>query len=266
LADAGAILADANEKSSMREHAARVLGGANLAQGRAILVEVLAVAPATLQSAIASALAGSAQGAQQLVKTVAAGKASPRLLQEWWVHIQLSNQANLKEEVARLTQSLPTADKRLQDMIDKHRTGYAKARTSANGGMRIFEKHCATCHQMGGRGAKVGPQLDGVGNRGLDRLLEDIIDPNRNVDLAFRASNLILKNGQMVSGLVLREEGEIVVVADNQGKDIRIPRSSIAERSVSQLSPMPANFADQIPEADFYDLLAYLLSQRPHPR
>jgi hypothetical protein len=25
---------------------------------------------------------------------------------------------------------------------------------------------------------------------------------------------------------------------------------------------MPANFADQIPEADFYSLLAYLLEQR----
>jgi hypothetical protein len=32
---------------------------------------------------------------------------------------------------------------------------------------------------------------------------------------------------------------------------------------VSQLSPMPGNLADQIPEAEFYDLLAYLLTQQP---
>ena len=75
--------------------------------------------------------------------------------------------------------------------------------------------------------------------------------PNRNVDLAFRASTLILKSGQIVTGLVLREEGEVVVVADSQGKELRIPKSNIEERSVSQLSPMPANLIEQIAEGDF---------------
>jgi putative heme-binding domain-containing protein len=116
---------------------------------------------------------------------------------------------------------------------------------------------------MGGQGAKVGPQLDGVGVRGIDRLLEDIPDPNRNVDQAFRATALAIKNGQVLSGLVLREEGEVVVLADAQGKEVRIPKKDIEERTVSQLSPMPGNLAEQIPEADFYNLLGYLLAQRP---
>ena len=116
---------------------------------------------------------------------------------------------------------------------------------------------------MGGKGAKIGPQLDGVGVRGLDRLLEDMLDPNRNVDQAFRSSTLALKNGQIVNGLVLREEGEVVVLADAQGKEVRIPKHTIEERTVSSLSPMPANLVDQIPETDFYHLLAYLLAQRP---
>jgi hypothetical protein len=30
----------------------------------------------------------------------------------------------------------------------------------------------------------------------------------------------------------------------------------------TQLSPMPSNVVDALPEADFYDLLAYLLQQR----
>jgi len=36
----------------------------------------------------------------------------------------------------------------------------------------------------------------------------------------------------------------------------------VDERIVSQLSPMPSNFAEQIPEAELYHLLAYLLEQR----
>ena len=54
----------------------------------------------------------------------------------------------------------------------------------------------------------------------------------------------------------------MLVLADAQGKEVRVPRSSVDERKTSQLSPMPANFTDQISEEDFYRLLAYLLSKR----
>jgi putative heme-binding domain-containing protein len=128
----------------------------------------------------------------------------------------------------------------------------------------VFEKNCEICHQLAGRGARVGPQLDGIGSRGFDRLMEDILDPNRNVDQSFRLTTVALKTGQVVSGLLLREEGEVLIVADSQGKEVRVPKSTVDERAISQMSPMPANFTDQISANDFYQLMAYLLS-RPEP-
>src|SRR5207302_7389482 len=98
--------------------------------------------------------------------------------------------------------------------------------------------------------------------RGPERILEDVLDPNRNVDQAFRSTTLVLDNGQFVAGLVLREEGEVIVLADAQGKEQRVPKKAVSERVVSQLSPMPANFAEQLNGADLYDLLAYLLAQQ----
>ena len=92
--------------------------------------------------------------------------------------------------------------------------------------------------------------------------MEDILDPNRNVDQTLRVTNLALKNGQIVSGLLLREEGEVLIVADSQGKEVRVPKSSVDERATSPLSPMPANLVDQIAEGDFYSLMAFLLSKR----
>jgi putative heme-binding domain-containing protein len=92
--------------------------------------------------------------------------------------------------------------------------------------------------------------------------MEDVLDPNRNVDQSFRATNLALRGGQIVSGLLLREEGEVLVVADAQGKELRVPRSEVEERSTAQLSPMPANMAEQIAEPEFYDLMDYLLEHR----
>ncbi|HLN28528.1 MAG TPA: PVC-type heme-binding CxxCH protein [Gemmataceae bacterium] len=257
------VLEDSAEPMGLREHLAGVLGGLNQPDAHAELLKTLAIAPAQLQSAIAVALAGSSQGAAQLLDAVAAGKASARLLQEWPVHVRLDKQSNLKDRLAKLTQGLPAADQRLQELLQRRRKGFVAAKGDPIAGARIFEKSCAICHQIAGKGAKVGPQLDGVGNRGLDRLLEDVIDPNRNIDQAFRSTMLLLKNGQTVSGLVLREEGEVLVLADAQGKDVRVPKNTVEERTVSQLSPMPANLVDQIAEPDFYHLLAYLLAQRP---
>src|SRR5262249_22123368 len=148
---------------------------------------------------------------------------------------------NLKERVAGLLKGLPPADQRLNDLIARRRAGFGKSQRDAAGGAKIFEKNCAICHQMGGQGARIGPQLDGVGVRGADRLLEDLLDPNGNVDQAFRVTNLALNDGRVVSGLLIKEEGAVLVLADAQGKEVRIPKESVEERTIAQLSPMPAN-------------------------
>ena len=54
----------------------------------------------------------------------------------------------------------------------------------------------------------------------------------------------------------------MLIMVDSQGKEIRVPKSSVEERTNSPLSPMPANLVDQIAEADFYRLMAFLLSKR----
>jgi putative heme-binding domain-containing protein len=259
------LLGDAAETMPIRDRCALLLTGINRSEARAELLKILAVAPAHLQSVIAIGLAGSRPGAEKLLEAVGAGKASARLLQERFIELLMQKYPELQGRLAELTRGLPPADQRLQELLRQRHNHFAKARVDIKLGAKVFEKSCAICHQLGGQGAKVGPQLDGVGVRGIDRLLEDILDPNRNVDQSFRATTLALKNGQILSGLVLREEGEVVVLADAQGKEVRIPKKDIEERTVSQLSPMPGNLAEQIPEADFYNLLAYLLAQRVAP-
>jgi putative heme-binding domain-containing protein len=70
-----------------------------------------------------------------------------------------------------------------------------------------------------------------------------------------------LKEGDVVSGLFRREEGELMVIADSTGKEMTIPKKEIESRRESETSLMPANFGDILPEKDFQDLMAYLLSK-----
>ena len=263
----GNVLHDSESPITLRENASTLLAKANLPETLDLLVKALASAPARLQNKIAADLAGSPAGAAKLLDAVAAGKASARLLQERAVEVKLVNSKlpDVKERVAKLTKGLPAADQKIQELMKQRRAGYLAAKADVALGAKVFEKSCANCHQLGGKGAKIGPQLDGIGIRGLDRLLEDVLDPNRNVDQAFRLTTLNLKSGQVVFGLVLKEEGEVVVLADTKGKEVRVEKSKIEERTVSQQSPMPANLADEIMEADFYHLMAYLLAQRDVP-
>jgi putative membrane-bound dehydrogenase-like protein len=263
----GKVLADPDNAIELREGAAKLLAQANQPETQAQLLQALPAAPARLQTAIAAGLASSPAGAGKLLDAVEAGKASARLLQERAVEAPLtaSNIPGVKDRLAKLTKGLPPADQKIQELIAARHKSFLEAKSDAEVGAKVFEKNCAICHQIASKGAKVGPQLDGVGIRGLDRLLEDVLDPNRNVDQAFRMTILNLKDGKVVRGLLLREEGEVLVMADDKGKEVRVAKTDVDERSTSQQSPMPATFAEQVPAADFHNLMAFLLKQTAAP-
>jgi putative heme-binding domain-containing protein len=258
------VLKDQSAPRKLRECAATLLANQESPKTQAIVLNSLPTAPGWLQDVIASILAKRKGGAEALLNLIETGKASPRLLQERQITIGLESARidRVNERIDALLKGLPTADEKLKDLMDRRRVQFLKSTHDLSQGARAFEKNCGICHQLEGKGAKVGPQLDGIGSRGLDRLLEDIIDPNRNIDQNFRVTNLALNNGQIVSGLLLREEGDVLVLADSQGKEVRVLKSTVEERSTAQLSPMPANLVEQIAEPEFYDLMAYLLEHR----
>ena len=47
---------------------------------------------------------------------------------------------------------------------------------------------------------------------------------------------------------------------DATGKEVSVAKGDIAERRESELSLMPSNFNEALTEAEFYDLMAFLLS------
>ncbi len=236
-----------------------------------LLREGMKAAPRGLQSDLATRLAAARGGASLLLAMVAEGIASPRLLQNPVLRKQIAasgaagSEKEAESRLDELTASLPPQSDEAQKLIEAKRRGFAKAESSAARGKAVFTKTCAPCHKIGGEGIVIGPQLDGIGNRGVERVLEDILDPNRNVDAAFGITTYILKDGQVLLGLFRREEGQAVVVADSTGKEITLPRGRIAREEKSRTSLMPESLVETIPPAEFFDLIAYLLSERSEP-
>ncbi|MFM7592579.1 MAG: c-type cytochrome, partial [Isosphaeraceae bacterium] len=258
------LMADAAQKATMRDQAATILGRLGQAESDKLLVNQIATAPARLQQAIAVALVQRPAGAETLLAAVEAGKASARLLKIRPVENKLK-QTNLRDRDRRMSAALkgiPDVDERIMTAIAERKSFINSHRGDATAGQAIFTKNCATCHQIGTQGARIGPQLDGVGVRGVDRLLEDILDPNRNVDQAFRSTTVATKEGQVLTGLLLRDEGAVLVLADSQGRDVRVPKGEVAEQTVNPLSPMPANWADAMTPEELSNLLSFLLEQK----
>lgn len=237
-----------------------------------LLVAVVGAIPERLQLRLAESLASDATGAEALLRLAKDGHVSPRLLTRPTIKQRLDalKSEAFSKQVTELTAQLPDDDVVLQKLIEQRRGVFLAAQSDADvakrpsleAGAALFTKHCAACHQVAGKGTVLGPQLDGIGQRGLERVLEDVLDPNRNVDVNFRTTTVITKDGKIFSGLIRREEGATLVLADNKGKEFTAPLADIDERVKSNLSLMPANVAEILNEREFLDLISYLLSQR----
>ena len=259
-------LADATESLTFREKVAQSLAGDQLPRspGRPRSLPCRPP-PAKLASTVAAGLAGSADGANALLDAVAAGKASPRLLQERPVQVKLDalKRPDIAERVKKLTAGLPPADAAIAALLRKRapelREGDAGRRRRAKGVREEAAPPATRSAARAPRSARSSTASASAAWTGCSKTCSTRIATSTRHSGRRRFT---LKNGQSLTGLVLREEGAVIVLADAQGKEQRVSKEQVAEREVSPLSPMPANWADQIAEKDFHDLMAYLLEQR----
>ena len=163
---------------------------------------------------------------------------------------------DLPDEAAR-----ERADKLINERIADYQS-FEKLKTlDVTKGAELFQIHCATCHQIARVGGLIGPQLDGIGSRGIERLAEDILDPNRNVDSHFHLTNFTLIDGTTSSAFITAERGNVLQVRDLAGNSSRLQKSQIKSRESVSMSLMPPTFGQSLEPADFANLIEWLRTQ-----
>ncbi len=264
IAASSALLGDGSQPAALRERLGVILAERNTPESRAAVTAAFQGAPYRVQTQWAMVLTSNRDGAEAFLKAVEQGVASPRILQQKGARerLQRADPDRWTDRVEKLTRGLPQADDAREKLLVARRDGFDRAQAKPAEGLRIFQQHCQACHQLGGVGGLVGPQLTGIGNRGVERLCEDILDPNRNVDHAFRQTRITTKEGDELAGLMRREEGDLLVLVDPAGKEFSVKKSAVTERRESELSLMPDSFGETLTAGDFHHLLSYLLSQR----
>jgi putative heme-binding domain-containing protein len=131
----------------------------------------------------------------------------------------------------------------------------------AAAGKLVFTKHCAVCHQHGGEGQAIGPDLTGMAVHPKSELLTHILDPSRSVEGNFRTYTIQTTDGLVLTGMLAGESRTSVELIDSQGKRQTLLREDIDQLVGSAKSLMPEGFESQMKEVELTNLLEFLTSK-----
>ncbi|HVW39354.1 MAG TPA: hypothetical protein VHB99_18685, partial [Pirellulales bacterium] len=131
-------------------------------------------------------------------------------------------------------------------------------------GIQIFQSQkaaCTACHKGAHVGGVIGPHLQGVGKRRSDRdLIESILFPSASLVQSYEPWIVVTDDGQTLSGVLLEDKPDEIVISAGVDKTYRLPRSAIEAMSRGDKSIMPEGLDKTLSERELADLVAYLKS------
>lgn len=125
-------------------------------------------------------------------------------------------------------------------------------------GKLVFKKNCSACHQLEGVGKAIGAELRGIRQRGLEAVLLNILDPNREVKPKFLSYSLRDADGRVLTGMIRSENANSVTIQRPDGSSATVQRIDIEDLRNTGLSFMPEGLEKEINLQAMADLLAYL--------
>jgi putative heme-binding domain-containing protein len=117
---------------------------------------------------------------------------------------------------------------------------------------------CQQCHAIGGAGGRVGPDLSGIGaSAQLEYLLESILLPDKIIREGYNTAHLILNDGKAISGIVVRETPQELVLRTPTVDELVVAKKEIDERNGGG-SLMPQGLTSLVTDAELADLVRFL--------
>jgi putative heme-binding domain-containing protein len=154
-----------------------------------------------------------------------------------------------------------TADmeKRIYELADWIRTGTG----DPYGGRTLFQNTCGNCHKLFDQGASVGPDLTTFNRSDLETMLLAIVNPSAEIREGFENYSVEMKDDRSLSGFLVEQDNQTVVLRGIDNQNVTLPRSEIASIKPAGLSLMPDGLLDNFTKQQARDLFAYLRSTQP---
>ncbi len=133
-------------------------------------------------------------------------------------------------------------------------------------GRKLFfseQAACFKCHQVGGEGGKIGPDLSNVIYRDYASVRKDIEEPSAAINPDHIAYNVELKDGASATGVILNDAPERLVLGQVTGANLVVSKNNIASMKASSVSLMPEGLLKNLTAPQQRDLLTFLLTPPP---
>ena len=127
-------------------------------------------------------------------------------------------------------------------------------------GKQIFTKSCSACHRLESVGYELAPNIAAYKFRGAEAILQNVIEPNREVNPQYVNYTVVTNDDRIVTGMISNESETSVTLLKGESVSETVARTDIAEMKSSKLSLMPEGLESQIDQQGMSDLIAYILS------
>ena len=117
---------------------------------------------------------------------------------------------------------------------------------------------CRNCHRLDNEGTMIGPDLDKLPKRSREELLDSILSPSRKIELKFATQSILTTDGQIFTGLLLKQDEDGIVLRSADGKEHRVHPGDVEVRKQLKASLMPDGLAEELTAQELADLLAFL--------
>jgi putative membrane-bound dehydrogenase-like protein len=248
----------ASESPALRMEAVRTFAAQAKPERLAVLAEVAVDAKSNgaLRAEAVAGLAADIAGQRKLLERLTTDSDAP-------VASEAKRILRLSRQREPAVNEQPSADD-----LDKWTTTLAEGGDAAAGRRLFFMPgigpQCAACHQHGGRGGRVGPDLTQISKQqARDRVITSILQPSREIAPAYQAWTLLTTDGLTHAGLKLPKGGDdgLEVYADPQGREFSLKSEEIELRSPSDKSIMPEGLERTLSVEDLRDIVAFLMAE-----
>ena len=127
-------------------------------------------------------------------------------------------------------------------------------------GKLVFKENCAVCHKLFDEGESIGPELTGADRGNLDFLMTSLVDPSALVRKEYQSQTIALRDGRVLSGLVVDENDRVLTLVDSNRQKTAISRDLIEAAKPADISLMPEGMLEKLTEPQIRDLFRYLQS------
>jgi putative heme-binding domain-containing protein len=141
----------------------------------------------------------------------------------------------------------------------------AQPRSFSRGETAFYSRACVSCHAVGGKGGRVGPELTSLaGKQKQVDILRSIMYPSEKIDPVFAKVEVEhLESGQLFTGVLIpQDDSNVVYVVEDPLAECEPQVFDRADVEILPLkvSPMPEDLLRRSSPDEVLDLVAYLFS------